>query len=184
MPHVFDIDGINNDLFILMHLSKGSGGVCDELAIKYTNECYDQITEYRGLLKMYVSQIMVNAAIKLRLMSGVGIKADPDFRIDDLDARACDGLKIGNIVEGKFKLNLRQSCNKLVHATDTRMVWNAEYDEDKIERWTGKYILLGNYGKDDWELELNVFNWCVAMRNLNDILQEEIDWHHIWKWDE
>lgn len=184
MPHVFDIDGINKELFILMHLSKGSGGVCEELKLKYTDESYDQITEYRAILKMHVSQIMVNTAIKLRLMSDVGIKDDPDFRIDDLDKMARNGLKIGNILKGNFELNLRQSCNKLVHATDTRMIWTAEYDEDKIERWTGIYILFGEFGRDEWELEIDVFNWCVAMRNLNDLLQNAINWHSIWKWDE
>lgn len=184
MPHVFDIDGINNDLFILMHLSKGSGAVCNELKIKYTDEGYDQINEYRGILKMYVSQIMVSVAIKLRLISGVGVDDDPDFRIDNLSTRACEDLQIGNIIKGNFKLNLRQSCNKLVHATDTQMVWDAEYKEEKMERWTGKYILMGKYNKDEWVLEIDVFNWCLAMRNLNDLLQEKIDWYHIWKGDE
>jgi hypothetical protein len=106
---------------------------------------------------------------------------DPEIEFGDFDERARDGLSIGRFVTAPGELSLRESCNKIVHATEARLGWS---DDGVVESWNGLYRLFGEKLSKPWEVELYIADWSAAMIRLNKLVQTEFDWHHALKHDE
>jgi hypothetical protein len=77
----------------------------------------------------------------------------------DLDAHqaaAVDGIQLGIVHAGNFDLTLRETFNKIIHATDTRLDWN---HGDSYEWWSGKVWLSGS-------MRGSLGNWSLMLRHL------------------
>ena len=44
--------------------------------------------------------------------------------------------------------------------------------------------MFGQKGEDEWTYILNVVNFCLAMEELLSYLENEVDWHHMYKYDD
>ena len=187
MTHSIDFDSIEARLFTLHHTVLGSKAFCERFKIARSADhpLEYEWWQYFGHLKALVSTTMIDAAIKIRMLQDIGRAENDEFDATALQAEASRGLDIG-IFEGGGALSLRESCNKIVHATGAKLVWqDAGSGSDAFEYWTGVYRLFGvtRAGKE-WVVRVNVPDWCVAMMRFNATFQERIDWAHVLKWDE
>mgnify|MGYP003583645731 FL=1 len=187
MTHSIDFDSIEARLFTLHHVTLGSQEFCKRFRIVRDAEHPMEYEwwQYFGHLKALVSGTMIDAAIKIRMLQDIGRAEDSQFDARTLQMEASSGLDIGAI-EGHGALSLRESCNKIVHATGAKPVWQGvERGEDSFEYWTGVYRLFGNdQAGRDWVARINVADWCTAMIRFNSSFQNRIDWASVLKWDE
>ena len=187
MTHSIDFDSIEARLFTLHHAALGSKAFCERFKIfRYTEHPMEyEWWEYFGHLKALVSGTMIDAAIKIRMLQDIGRAEDDEFDANILQVEASRELDIGTI-EARGALSLRESCNKIIHATGAKLVWQeVGTGKDAFEYWTGVYRLFGSdlSGKE-WTARVNVPDWCTAMMRFNASFQERIDWARVLKWDE
>lgn len=142
--------------------------------------------QYFGHLKALVSGTMIDAAIKIRMLQDFARHEDEDFDVNALQAEASDGLNFGHLESNGAPLSLRDSCNKIIHATGAKLVWQDVGDgEDAFEYWGGVYRLFGaDQSGREWVAAVSVPDWCTAMMRFNMGFQLKIDWNHVVKWDE
>lgn len=187
MPHLIDFDSVEERLFVLQHLCYGSRQFCEHYSISRESEALGDYEwwEYYGFLKTIVSTTMIEAAVKLRMVQDFIRSADAEVDLDLLDREAVTGLHIGAFMVGTGSLTLRESCNKLVHATEAKLLW-AEHvaASTPVEYWSGTFHLWGSKAGSPWQVELLVPAWCTAMIRLNKAVQQAVDWRSIAKWDE
>ena len=132
-----------------------------------------------------MSNTVIETAIKVRMLQDFVEADDYGVNLDKLDANARHDLVIGRCVKGRGKLTLRKSCNKIIHATEARLQWvNIDSDENTPEYWNGRYDLWGSNRGKDWQVELDIESWCIAMIRFNKVIQESVDWYHVYKDDE
>ena len=188
MPHLIDFDGLEQKLFVLQHACYGSKSFCERIGLNRFSVSYEDYVwwEYTGLLKSIVSNTIIESAVKVRMLQDFIKSDDQEVDLKSLDQESCKGLNIGSFIVGKGKLTLRESCNKIIHATDATMQWvNTDPQNDESnEYWNGLYDLHGTNHGIDWHVELNIEAWCIAMIRFNKSVQEDIDWHHVYKNDE
>ncbi len=102
---------------------------------------------------------------------------------ESIERESVAGFSIGTIINGST-LSLRESCNKIVHATEALLKWDvARSEHASIEYWSGVYQALGSQAAGPLVVEINVPDWCNAMIRLNKSLQLKIDWRRVSKWD-
>jgi len=184
MPHLIDFDGLEHDLFVLQHTAYGGREFCEKFDLN--PDCYGgdyEWWEYQGLLKSYVGNKIIESAIKMRMVQDFAKHDDDEFDLNAFDIDARKGLVIGMISGVSTPLKLRESCNKIVHATEARMQWINSKDKPEVEYWSGVYELFGENRGTAWQVDLNVPEWCTAMIRFNKTMQEEVDWHHAYKHD-
>lgn len=187
MPHLIDFDGLERKLFLLQHVAYGSPHFCETIKLSRDgcNGDYEW-WEYTGLLKSFVSNATIESAIKVRMLQDY-IKAD-EHEVDliELDSRVREGLSIGHFIDDNQELSLRESCNKIVHATEATLQWAEDEKMKKysFEFWNGKYSLWGEHNQNMWKIELCIISWCTAMIRFNKEIRESIDWYHVFKYDE
>lgn len=184
MPHLIDFDGLESDLFVLQHAAYGSRAFCEKFDLH--SDCYGkdfEWWEYKGILKTYVSNKIIEAAIKVRMLQDFAKHDDSDIDLKKLDADARKGLSIGSINGLSTPLSLRESCNKIVHATEARMQWVSSEAKPEVEYWDGVYELFGENKGVGWQVDLNIPEWCTCMIRFNKAIQETVDWQHVYKHD-
>src|SRR3989338_2197516 len=165
MPHFFNFDGLDHSLFILQNLCHGSRNYCmqEKLGRTLPRESpgasdeplgkiapatsIDRWYSYYGHLKSSVSETVIEAAVKLRMLQDFVRSDHDDIDICDMDRRAIDGNVLGIIEPEAEKLTLRECANKVIHATDAQLEWiKSESDGSPYEYWSGNYILSGTQG--------------------------------------
>jgi|SRR5690625_3492857 len=185
MIHLIDFDGMIKDLFILEHFVYGTEKYIKKNKINYEN--YGSIFEfhdYKGLLKTHVTNTLINNATKLRIAMDYlrYDNEDEEFNLDKLDKECRTNLNIARFLDSKKEnITIRNSCNKIIHATRIDAIWSDE--KTTFDFWTGKYTLYGSYKKKKWTFELNIADWCTAMINFIEEINELIDWNSSFKYD-
>lgn len=187
MPHSIDFDSIEARLFTLHHAVLGSKAFCERFRIFRSSELPREYEwwQYFGHLKALVSGTMIDAAIKIRMLQDFARSENEDFNEKALQLEAIEDLAIGSL-EGAGALSLRDSCNKIIHASGAKLDWQKSgVGSNVFEYWTGAYRLFGTEqsGKK-WIVTVNVADWCTAMIRFNASFQEGIDWANVLKWDE
>jgi hypothetical protein len=183
MPHTLNIDGVSESLFLMQSLVHGSKTFCEKHKIKWGEESEQEFEweYYFGWLKTTLCEHLIRSSITLRMFQDILKGYDQEGL--DLDAHqvaAIDGLTIGIVHEGTFKLTLREAFNKIIHATDTQLDWN---EEEEFQWWSGRVWLLGSNRGTEWKLELDVEAFAIATNRLIDSLGGDVDWHHLYKYD-
>lgn len=190
MPHVVDFDSVEQKLFNLQHLCYGSRSACEHYRIYRESEATADYHwyEYAGILKTIVSTTMIEAAIKLRMVqdfSRAEMGEEDALDWERIEQEAVAGLAIGALTGNADTLSLRESCNKIVHATEARLKWDVvPHGDGLVECWSGVYQLWGSKRLVPWQVDINVPDWCNAMIRLNKSVQVNIDWHRVYKNDE
>tara|TARA_B100000700_G_C14642939_1_gene668243 strand:- start:111 stop:668 length:558 start_codon:yes stop_codon:yes gene_type:complete len=184
MPHSIDFDGLESDLFILQHTAYGSREFCEKFDLN--SDCYGgdyEWWEYKGILKTHVSNKIIEAAIKVRMLQDFAKHDSDDIDLKTIDADCRSGLSIGSFKGLPTLLTLRESCNKIVHATEARMQWKNSKTKPEVEYWSGGYELLGEFQGKKWQVDLSIPEWCTSMIRFNKAIQETVDWQHVEKYD-
>lgn len=195
MPYAIDFDDIEQKLFLLEQLAYASERFCAskqisrkaaELASKreefkrYASLISDW-QHYAFHLESQVGNIVIECATKTRVVQDI-IQRHDQIDIFDLDREASSGLKIGTFADGSSLSGVRQSCNKIIHATEATLKWNHKGDvsENGFEYWDGTYLLSGKHHGEEWKLSLLTDEWCTAMSLFHTLLEERVDWHRVW----
>ena len=117
MSHIISFEEIFIKTFILQHLSLGSKAYCkDRLCGSEIDQGNYELDIYWGSIKSIACSYLLECSIKLRVIQD-SIKKD-SIKIDDLDKKARRNITIGSVLYGEFHLNIRESCNKIIHATN------------------------------------------------------------------
>ncbi len=188
MPYDINIEGMHELIFKLQNLCHASKSFCIKYQIhKYNDEETDDYdwTYYFGGLKSFVCDYLIQCSIKLRVLLDILKNDDHNKKInyDSIDKKSLDNINIGKFLKGNDRINVREICNKIIHATDTQFDWQ-EIEKNKIEFWTGIIHLYGKKNIEDWELKLNVESFCTVLLRFLNSLEDEADWHHLYKYDQ
>lgn len=183
MPHAINIDGISESLFLLQNLAHASESFCRTHKIAWGSEVRGDFdwNYYFGWLKSISCDHLIQISTKLRMLEDI-LKANCE-EVDSasLDASAREGLAIGSF-EGSTKvLTLRESWNKVIHATDTQFDWKEEKD---FQYWTGGVWLFGRQGAEDWKVELHIEPFARASSRYLEEVGAKVDWYHLYKHDQ
>jgi hypothetical protein len=188
MPHRIDIDGISRNLFILINLAYASEHFCEEARVNRSDGDAKTFgwSYYIGWLKSTVSEVLIETAIKYRILQD--FLQDEDFGpvdFSDLDKRARGDMLVGRFFPSGEALPLREACNKIIHAKEVRLSWiSRRHDEGSYEFWNGDVFLEGQKGQVYWECELYAVNFCIALQHSLSLLEDLVDWHDVYKYDE
>ena len=175
MSHAIDIDGTSEKLFLLQHLAFGSEAYCRSEGVLSTEHSgYAEFQSPWGWTKAVVSNYLIECAVKLRMIQEYCAKRRDSGELAELDKAATLSLHIGQVHEGGFHLTFRESCNKIVHATNARMEFTApDGSSDGLHCWDGQMHLVGDqYGKP-WSLQLSVAHWAKASLRYLDSAEEQ-----------
>jgi hypothetical protein len=126
MSHELGLDTAYEKIVLLEHLAHGSQSYC---AVRLTGFQRDQgdgaLDEYWGWVKGIVSSLLIECAVRVRMLQDA-VRGEDATKLADLDAVARSGLTIGTIVIGQFQLSLRETCNKIIHATKAVPEWRVD----------------------------------------------------------
>ena len=184
MPHTLNIDGVSESLFQLQMLIHSSKSFCAKHQISHGNNSNAEFDwdYYFGWLKSSICEKLIQSSITLRIMQDI-LLADDTQEPTDLQRYQTDaisGIQIGTVHEGSFKLTLRETCNKIIHATDTQLDWHEDVD---YQWWTGNIWLFGSNHGSEWKLELNIEAFAIAANRYVDRVSDGVDWYHLYKYD-
>ena len=185
MPFALDLQDVQTKLFLLEQLLHGSKSYCHEFRISRQPSEPGTIRGdwiiYSGYLETQVGNYIIECAIKTRMLQDlVGRSGQADPR--ELDRIACDEMELGTFEDGSSLRGIRDSCNRIVHATEAKLEWLESEDEEgeRFEYWSGSLLLCGSHRGNEWRLTLNVDEWCLAMRYFYIELDQNIEWMSLW----
>lgn len=124
-----------------------------------------EFDEYWGWVKSIVSNYAIECSIKFRVLQDTIYGKDDIVKFEGLDSKSCHGLAIGKVTEGAFKLSLRESSNKIIHAKRVVPKWSeSKTSNKKFKYWSGEVELCGERGAEQWRILLNIGLWAQAMQ--------------------
>lgn len=180
--HAFNFDETSGRLAALHQVALGSQAYCQRflLSKEWKPGREYEWWEYAGPLKSLVSTTLIEAAVKFRMLEDFVRSEDPDMDYQAIAADAIQGLVLAVSPSTSEPLSLRQTCNKIIHATGARMRWeSAGAAGDDYEYWSGVYALT----VDGTTIEINVPDWCTSGIRFLSLVQERIDWSSVQRWE-
>ena len=171
MSHSIDLDGISEKLILLQHYSLGSKKYCEERFIGGAKDTGNyELDKYWSWTKGIVSNYILECSIKLRVIQDTFRKSSQELKL--FDGKACKNLTIGIITTGNFKLNLRETSNKIIPALNVKPIWIiVKTEKSDFQYWTGEFELSGNHNGKDWVIKLNVYEWAKAFENFIELFE-------------
>lgn len=175
MSHAIDIDGAAEKLFILQHLAYGSEAYCrSEGVFSAEHAGYSEFQSPWGWTKAVVSNYLIECAVKLRMIQEYCAKRRDSGGLAELDSAATLDLHIGQVHVGEFGLTLRESCNKIVHATNVSMNFTTpDKSSDGLHSWDGQMHLVGAQHGKPWSLQLSVAHRAKASLRYLDLVEDQ-----------
>jgi len=165
MSHLLDLQSVFEKLILLQHFAHGSEQYCRERLVGSEYDIGDgALDEYWSWVKGIVSSYTLECGIRLRVLLDTFTGRPEADKIVSLDFAARSGVVIGQVVEGKFELTLRETCNKIIHARKVITVWTTGIAGDvTFKHWSGDLDLSGIKGGKNWRLLLHISPWarCV-----------------------
>lgn len=181
MSHLFDLQGINQQLFRLSHLAVGSRKHAqrNRLARDDDNDPQSEWGAYYFQIRNAVSNDLLELAAKVRVAQDAMLD-----RLESCDIRQIDEVSIGNapigkVLSGSFRLTIRESCNKIIHAKQVSIVIDVSRSQRPAFRynyWNGHCGLRGSQGGQSWEIDLDVFEWCQSMTVFVEEMSQYVEW--------
>ena len=181
MSHSLDFVGINEKLFLLRHFVAGNKEFSRrEKHYQGTqsspSEDWDNYSQH---LRYIVSNDLIEIAAKVRVIQDTVSPQLPSEYLRELDAEYTSPKGIGTVLAGDFPLTLRESCNKIIHATTFNLVFqNARSTVPRhvYSHWNGICHLEGTHLKRNWRVALDVYRWADALNYFLEDLAGNVDW--------
>lgn len=181
MSHSPDFIGLNEKLFLLRHFIAGNKEFSRrEKQYQGTKtDASDDWDNYAARLRYVVSNDLIEIAAKFRVIQDMAAsQVSPDY-LRELDEACMNGKSIGTVLGGDVTLTLRESCNKIIHATSFGLVF--ENDRSAVPRhlysyWNGICQCAGTHSKRQWRVAIDVYRWADAMDHFLEDLADNIDW--------
>ncbi len=184
MPHILDLSGAHEALFHLRHLAAGSREYCRRGELHCGDRDYTpgEWAAYQGFLSFLASRSLLSLALNLRVLHdtartkslGKGVATD----IEEISNSTEQGL--GTVLQGDFELTLRESCNKIIHATEFRPEFKESRTGRPVKRyayWTGQVTALGSQGRANWVVQLDTLRWCDAVDEFFEYSADQVEWY-------
>lgn len=183
MSHIIDLSGTYESLFQLRHLVAGNRECCRRELLHFGDDDYtpEEWETHQGQLHFLVSKSLIACAINFRVLqdtlrsqsSAADLtEAEQDLALDQHD-------KLGDVLEGDVKLTLRESANKIIHATS----FDLEFHEartgkpaKKYSYWNGFVHAVGSQGTKRWRIRLDILGWCAAIDKYIQCLSGDVEW--------
>lgn len=176
MSYSLDFIGLNEKLFLLRHLIAGTKEYCRRERLFEVPESEDWIN-YAGRLRHLVSNDLIESAAKFRVIQDSALpQVSSEFR-RGLESEYQAGRRIGSVLVGEFQLDLRESCNKIIHATKFDLVFQNARDARLrylYTYWNGICRFSGKYQSKTWVVALDVYRWAEAMDSYLERLSGEV----------
>jgi len=170
MSHRVDFDGIHCDIFILLNIIYASQAFIEKhnYLRKNENEIVDA-EYYCGWTKFIVSEKLLSISTRLRTILYI-CKSH------------VDGFNIKEVVNKLSISDVYYFCNKIIHVEHIEYGFQAE-ETGLATHWTGVVSLAGDYQGKEWSVEFSIDKYCIEAETLLSHLENEIDWHRIYKYD-
>lgn len=124
--------------------------------------------------KILVSNYLIECAVKLRMIQEFCSKHYEPNKVCELEERALSEGAIGRVVQGAFRLTIREACNKIIHATSATIDFvPSPEDSPEVLHWNGCCNLRGHLGNNSWHVELYVAQWGRAVTRYLELLAED-----------
>ncbi|MBL8262632.1 MAG: hypothetical protein JNM58_09410 [Xanthomonadaceae bacterium] len=167
MTHSFGFEGVSERLFLLQQLQAASRDYCRNAGICQDSFPYghDDWNDYERKIKPIVSGYMIEIAAKVRILQDSMSGQIRSSIFEKADKYALEDIPLGKVHSGSFKLNVRESCNKIIHATRVELKWvtRNRKTQSAYTHWSGAVNLFGEKASKPWHLELDVAAWCVSI---------------------
>ena len=185
MPHPVDFQEIENKLFLLGQLCYSSKSYTRHSGLSRGDDpdfVEPDWVRYAGNLASIVGDYTVECAAKTRVAQDFIRRHDAPADIEMISDNAIENCDIGGYESGDNISSIRESCNKLTHATEAKLKWETgQNDGEEYEYWSGIYLLNGEHRGDRWSINLNVDEWAGAMTFYHRRLKNEVNWFDIWE---
>jgi hypothetical protein len=174
MSHAVNLQSIIEQLFLLEHIAYGSQKFCESYGISSFDEAgYQKPLSAWSLTKTLVCERIIDIAIKGRILLDhvevVDTKAPKR-----LEEQAVTGLRITHNVKGQRTLSVRESFNKIIHATQVSVSLSAnDTGSGDTHYWDGQIRLEGTRDKKPWVHQLVVADWAKAVRRIVIALEQD-----------
>ena len=163
-PHFLDRAVARVACFDIVNIMAASVALAGEYEMSEAEEDPEPNSNYKlhmQLAEPRLSQLLLQIAVFVRSFDDV-MSATESSAAYAAHAAATDGENYIGILDGEGDFRLREACNKIIHATDFRPIY------DRVERdmgngdfrpaWhlTGEIELLGTQAKKEWNAVLHV----------------------------
>jgi len=180
--HPIDFGSIEEKLFLIQQLACASqeNAKWKSSYLNAQKEEEWQVTDLQielednlALTESLISSYMIECAVKTRIFQDHFTEEHFECGFSSFDKDAIDSVdgNIGTVLNGKFALSLRESCNKIIHAKKFSLI--KENEDLNVFYWNGLCHLVGTFQKKEWKIELNVRNWAAAINYYHSSLIEE-----------
>lgn len=167
MTHSFGFDRASEKLFLLQQLQAASREYCRSAGICQDSHPYghDEWSNYEHQIKPIVSGYMIEIAAKVRILQDSLSGQVRQSIFERADKYALEDIPLGKVHSGNFKLSVRESCNKIIHATRVELQWvtRNRKTQNAYTHWSGAVNLFGEKAGQPWHLELDATAWCVSI---------------------
>ncbi|GGY33881.1 hypothetical protein GCM10008098_29050 [Rhodanobacter panaciterrae] len=180
MTHSLDFVGLNKKLFLLRHLIAGNKEFSRrEQQYQGTqaepSEGWDQ---HAARLQYMVSNDLIEIAAKFRVMQDTASIQLSSASLRELDHSCLGKRSIGTVLSGDVELTLRESCNKIIHASKFQLIFQnarSAVPRHLYSYWNGICQFSGSQGKNNWRIALDVYRWADAMDCFLEELAGNVD---------
>lgn len=147
MTHSFGFEGVSEKLFLLQQLQAASRDYCRNSGICQGSYPYghDDWNDYEHKIKPIVSGYMIEIAAKVRILQDSMSGQIRPLIFERADKYALEDIPLGKVHSGNFKLGIRESCNKIIHATRVELHWvtRNRKTQSAYTHWSGAVNLYG-----------------------------------------
>ena len=202
MPHRIDIDSIHAESFLLLNLAYAAPVYSERHpgVFRDDDESGDD-AYYVSWLRYMLSEKLLTIAIKARILMDIlhdeqriysEAAEEPPFDLAKLQASAISTRQIAFYDTGKRARDLRDCCNRVIHASE--IIPSVAPSREEIDRgapsvqgviryWNGEVVLHGEERGTPWIFTLCISDFCLAMEAFLCIVEESVDLHRIYKYD-
>ncbi len=178
MTHSLDFTSVSEKLFLIQQLVAASRDYCKTGEVGRRIDRYGEgaWSDYSSRLRQLVSSYSIECAVKARMLQDT-LAGTEDLNFSELDATAREGSDLGKVHVGSFELTVRESCNKIIHATNVELGWaetRFRNPHRRIEYWDGTCHLRGKLGKSPWHVELNMTERADSLDYFIDLVASSV----------
>jgi len=122
-----------------------------ELCDRYPGEGFDPIYKIQEVEADEITRILLNLAVTARVVD------DREERVFELVGSDCGTLQKDSRNQEHVVLEIREACNKIIHATTVRF----DVEELGVQRYLNPIIYLyGQLQGKEWRAQLDIIKFC------------------------